>query len=69
LKKGWSSIGFAPTFFRAFMLLFFSLLHANCFDAKRALNNTSGLGSYSRILLNGLMEAFPENDYQLFSQK
>jgi glycosyltransferase involved in cell wall biosynthesis len=39
------------------------------FDAKRALNNTSGLGSYSRILLNGLMEAFPENDYQLFSPK
>ncbi len=39
------------------------------FDAKRALNNTSGLGNYSRTLLNGLMEAFPENEYHFFSPK
>jgi glycosyltransferase involved in cell wall biosynthesis len=39
------------------------------FDAKRALNNTSGLGNYSRTLLNGLMQSFPENEYQLFSPK
>lgn len=39
------------------------------FDAKRALNNTSGLGNYSRTLLNGLMQAFPDNQFQLFSPK
>jgi len=39
------------------------------FDAKRALNNTSGLGNYSRTLLNGLMQAYPENEYTLFSPK
>jgi len=39
------------------------------FDAKRALNNTSGLGNYSRTLLNGLMQAHPENEYHLFSSK
>jgi glycosyltransferase involved in cell wall biosynthesis len=39
------------------------------FDAKRALNNHSGLGNYSRNLLNGLLEHFPDNDYFLFSPK
>lgn len=39
------------------------------FDAKRALNNHSGLGNYSRNLLNGLMEYYPDNDYLLFSPK
>ncbi|MES2619334.1 MAG: glycosyltransferase family 1 protein [Bacteroidota bacterium] len=39
------------------------------FDAKRALNNSTGLGNHARILLNALMRDFPENDYQLFSPK
>ena len=39
------------------------------FDAKRAFLNTTGLGNYSRILLNALMRDFPANDYLLFSPK
>ncbi len=39
------------------------------FDAKRALNNLSGLGNYSRNLLNGLTKYFPENEYLLFTPK
>jgi glycosyltransferase involved in cell wall biosynthesis len=39
------------------------------YDAKRALMNHSGLGSYSRNLLMGLAHAFPENKYVLFSPK
>ena len=37
------------------------------FDAKRALNNASGLGNYSRNLLNALMQNFPDEEYLLFS--
>lgn len=37
------------------------------FDAKRALNNASGLGNYSRNLLNALMRDFAEEQYLLFS--
>jgi glycosyltransferase involved in cell wall biosynthesis len=37
------------------------------FDAKRALNNSTGLGNHSRILINALMRDFPENEYLLFS--
>ena len=37
------------------------------FDAKRALNNSTGLGNYSRHLINGLLKFFPENEYTLFS--
>ena len=37
------------------------------FDAKRAFMNATGLGNYSRILLNALMRDFPENDYLLFT--
>ncbi|MFI5205484.1 MAG: glycosyltransferase family 1 protein, partial [Candidatus Paceibacterales bacterium] len=37
------------------------------FDAKRALNNHTGLGNYARILLNALMRDFPENNYLLFA--
>lgn len=37
------------------------------FDAKRALNNSSGLGNYSRNLLNALTFYFPENEYLLFT--
>lgn len=39
------------------------------FDAKRALNNTTGLGNHARILLNAMMRDFPENEYLLFSPK
>lgn len=39
------------------------------FDAKRALNNATGLGNYSRILLNALMRQYPEHEYLLFSPR
>jgi glycosyltransferase involved in cell wall biosynthesis len=39
------------------------------FDAKRALNNFTGLGNHARILLNAMMRDFPENEYLLFSPK
>jgi len=39
------------------------------FDAKRALNNSTGLGNHARILLNALMRDFPENEYLLFTPK
>ncbi|MCW5908748.1 MAG: glycosyltransferase family 4 protein [Chitinophagales bacterium] len=39
------------------------------FDAKRALNNATGLGNHARILLNALMRDFPEHEYHLFSPK
>jgi len=37
------------------------------FDAKRAFNNSTGLGNYARILLNDLMRYYPDNDYLLCS--
>jgi len=37
------------------------------FDAKRSLNNSTGLGNYSRNLINGLLRYFPENEYALYS--
>ncbi len=39
------------------------------FDAKRALNNGSGLGNYSRNLINALTQHFPNDEYLLFSPK
>jgi len=39
------------------------------FDAKRMLNNPTGLGNHARILLNALMRDYPENEYLLFSPK
>jgi glycosyltransferase involved in cell wall biosynthesis len=39
------------------------------FDAKRMLNNPTGLGNYARILLNALMRDYHENEYLLFSPK
>lgn len=39
------------------------------FDAKRAFNNFSGLGNYSRLLISALEENFTENDYFLFTPK
>jgi glycosyltransferase involved in cell wall biosynthesis len=37
------------------------------FDAKRAFFNKSGLGSYSRNLIQGLAEKYPENEYILYT--
>lgn len=39
------------------------------FDAKRALNNSTGLGNYARWLLNALQEQYPANDYFLYTPK
>lgn len=39
------------------------------FDAKRAYQNYTGLGNYSRDLLKGLLEIAPENDYHLYTTK
>ena len=33
------------------------------FDAKRAFNNTTGLGNYSRFVLDALMAHHLENEY------
>ena len=37
------------------------------FDAKRALNNTSGLGNYARNLLGALMQYYPQETYRLYT--
>ncbi len=39
------------------------------FDAKRAFYNKTGLGSYSRTVLNVLSKFYPENTYKLFCPK
>lgn len=39
------------------------------FDAKRLFNNFTGLGNYSRTLLNNLIAYYPENEYHLFTPK
>lgn len=36
-------------------------------DAKRMLNNGTGLGNHARILANALMRDYPDNDYQLYT--
>lgn len=38
-------------------------------DAKRAYNNFSGLGNYSRYVINGLVDQFPVNEYYAFTPK
>ena len=37
------------------------------FDAKRAFHNNRGLGNYSRNLMEGLFEFFPEHRYRLYT--
>ncbi|WP_114784074.1 glycosyltransferase family 4 protein [Botryobacter ruber] len=37
------------------------------FDAKRAFNNTSGLGNYSRFVISSMVRQYPEQDYLLFT--
>ncbi|MEM6379245.1 MAG: glycosyltransferase, partial [Bacteroidota bacterium] len=39
------------------------------FDAKRLFNNTTGLGNYSRTLVNNLAYYYPDNAYFLYSPK
>ncbi len=39
------------------------------FDAKRLFNNFTGLGNYSRFVVNALMDAAPENEYYLYTPK
>lgn len=37
------------------------------FDGKRAVCNNTGLGNYSRLLINVLSEKYPENEYVLYT--
>ncbi|RYF84605.1 MAG: glycosyltransferase family 1 protein [Chitinophagaceae bacterium] len=37
------------------------------FDAKRAFNNTSGLGNYSRHIISSLMRFYPNEEYTLYT--
>jgi len=39
------------------------------FDAKRAYHNTTGLGYYSRTLIDLLSKQYPEHFYYLFNPK
>jgi glycosyltransferase involved in cell wall biosynthesis len=39
------------------------------FDAKRAFHNVTGLGNYSRTMIDSLSTFFPENTYYLFNPK
>ena len=39
------------------------------FDAKRAYNNNTGLGHYSRTLIQNLVQYYPANSYVLFTPK
>lgn len=39
------------------------------FDAKRAVQNFTGLGNYSRFVINNLARLYPDNIYKLFSPK
>ena len=39
------------------------------FDAKRAFHNVTGLGNYSRTLIDSLSSFFPDNTYYLFNPK
>ncbi|MDR0364198.1 MAG: glycosyltransferase family 4 protein [Bacteroidales bacterium] len=39
------------------------------YDAKRAFNNSSGLGNYSRAMIHILSEYYPNNEYILYTPK
>ncbi len=39
------------------------------FDAKRAFLNKTGLGNYSRLVIQSLAENFPKNEYYLYTPK
>ena len=38
------------------------------FDAKRAFHNNTGLGNYSRFVMEGLLKYFPKNEYFAYSK-
>jgi len=38
------------------------------YDAKRYFHNCTGLGNYSRTLVNGMMAQYPEHEYSLFDK-
>lgn len=37
------------------------------FDAKRAVRNNTGLGNYSRLVVDSLARRFPDNSYRLYT--
>jgi glycosyltransferase involved in cell wall biosynthesis len=37
------------------------------FDAKRAFNNHTGLGNYSRLVISGMLSEYPQHEYYLFT--
>ena len=39
------------------------------FDAKRLFNNFTGLGNYSRFVVNALLDYAPGNEYLLYTPK
>lgn len=39
------------------------------FDAKRFFHNTTGLGNYARSTIRGLLQAFPQHSYVLYTPK
>jgi glycosyltransferase involved in cell wall biosynthesis len=39
------------------------------FDAKRLFNNYTGLGNYSRFVVNALSQNYPDNEYELYTPK
>ncbi len=39
------------------------------FDAKRAFNNYTGLGNYSRFIIESLLQFIPENEYLFYTPK
>lgn len=39
------------------------------FDAKRAFNNFTGLGNYSRFVIDGLAAYYPDNEYLLYTPR
>jgi glycosyltransferase involved in cell wall biosynthesis len=39
------------------------------FDAKRAVNNMTGLGNYSRLVIDTLSRLYPDNSYLLYAPK
>lgn len=48
----------------------YNYIHKNmkiAFDAKRITHNATGLGNYSRFVVNGLLAFHPENQYNLYT--
>ena len=39
------------------------------YDGKRAVQNFTGLGNYSRYVLEALQEYFPDNEYVIYAPK